>query len=136
MGPTSIIDFMNLRVRHTESTDLGGTSYISAVAHARDAIAAGRCSVALITLAGRPRSEGSSGTVPRTRAGTPEAPWEAPYGLTTVNGYGMVAPARLLRGQRRRRCIDRGAPRDRARPEAARGQGDRQWRDGARPARR
>jgi acetyl-CoA C-acetyltransferase len=91
MGPTSMIDFMNLRVRHAESTDLGGTSYISAVAHARDAIAAGRCSIALITLAGRPRSEGSSGIAPRTRAGTPEAPWEAPYGLTTVNGYGMVA---------------------------------------------
>ena len=43
------------------------------------------------TLAGRPRSEGSSGIAPRTRAGTPEAPWEAPYGITTVNGYGMVA---------------------------------------------
>jgi hypothetical protein len=55
MGPTSMIDFMHLRVRHTESTDVGGTSYISAVAHARDAIAAGRCNVALITLAGRPR---------------------------------------------------------------------------------
>ena len=91
MGPTSMVDYLNLQVRHTESTDLGGTSYISLVAHARDAIAAGRCNVALITLAGRPRSEGSSGTAPRTRAGTPEAPWEGPYGITTVNGYGMVA---------------------------------------------
>ena len=91
MGPVSMIDCLNLKVRHTESTDLGGASYLALVAHARDAIAAGRCSVALITLAGRPRSEGSSGTAPRTRAGTPEAPWEAPYGLTTVNGYGMVA---------------------------------------------
>lgn len=91
MGPTSMIDYLNLKVRHSESTDLGGCSYLALVAHARDAIAAGRCNVALITLAGRPRSEGSSGTAPRTRAGTPEAPWEAPYGLTTVNGYGMVA---------------------------------------------
>ncbi len=91
MGPTSMIDYLNLRVRHSESTDLGGCSYLALVAHARDAIALGRCNVALITLAGRPRSEGSSGTAPRTRAGTPEAPWEAPYGLTTVNGYGLVA---------------------------------------------
>ena len=91
MGPTSMIDYLNLRVRHSESTDLGGCSYLALVAHARDAIAAGRCDVALITLAGRPRSEGHSGTTPRTRAGTPEAPWEAPYGLSTVNGYGMVA---------------------------------------------
>ena len=91
MGPLSMVDYLNLKVRHTEATDLGGCSYLALVAHARDAIAAGRCHVALITLAGRPRSEGSSGTAPRTRAGTPEAPWEAPYGLTTVNGYGMVA---------------------------------------------
>ena len=91
MGPTSMIDYLYLRVRHSESTDLGGCSYLALVAHARDAIAAGRCDVALITLAGRPRSEGHSGTTPRTRAGTPEAPWEAPYGLSTVNGYGMVA---------------------------------------------
>ena len=91
MGPTSMIDYMNLQVRHTESTDLGGTSYISLVQHAADAIAAGRCNVALITLAGRPRSEGSSGTAPRVRAGTPEGHWEGPYGLATVNGYGMVA---------------------------------------------
>jgi acetyl-CoA C-acetyltransferase len=91
MGPVSMLDYLNLRVRHSESTDLGGCSYLALVAHARDAIAAGRCNVALITLAGRPRSEGSSGTAPRTRAGTPEAPWEAPYGLTTTNGYGLVA---------------------------------------------
>jgi acetyl-CoA C-acetyltransferase len=91
MGPLSMIEYLNLQVRHTDSTDMGGASYLSLVAHASDAIAAGRCNVALITLAGRPRSEGSSGTAPRTRAGTPEAPWEAPYGLTTVNGYGMVA---------------------------------------------
>jgi len=91
MGPLSMIDHLHLAVRHAESTDLGGASYIALVAHARDAIAAGRCNVALITLAGRPRSEGSSGTAPRTRAGTPEAPWEGPYGLSTVNGYGMVA---------------------------------------------
>lgn len=97
MGPLSMVDYLNLKVRHTESTDLGGCSYLALVAHARDAIAAGRCNVALITLAGRPRSEGSSGTAPRTRAGTPEAAWEAPYGLTTVNGYGMVAQRHMHR---------------------------------------
>lgn len=91
MGPTSMVDYMNLRVTHSESTDLGGCSYIALVRHAVEAIDAGRCNVALITLAGRPRSEGSSGTAPRTRAGTPEGPWEGPFGLTTVNGYGMVA---------------------------------------------
>ena len=58
-------DYMNLRLRHVDSTDIGGSSYIAHVAHAAAAIAAGKCNVALITLAGRPRSEGSSGTAPR-----------------------------------------------------------------------
>ena len=91
MGPVSMIDYMNLKVKHAESTDLGGTSYIALARHAAEAIHLGRCNVALITLAGRPRSEGSSGTAPRARNGSPEGPWEAPFGLATVNGYGMVA---------------------------------------------
>jgi acetyl-CoA C-acetyltransferase len=62
------------------------------VAHAAAAIAAGRCNVALITLAGRPRSEGSSGTQPRSwGANLPDAPFEAPYGVVTTNSYAMVA---------------------------------------------
>jgi len=93
MGPTSMIEYMNLRVRHTDSTELGGCSYIALVAHAADAIAAGRCNVALITLAGRPRSEGvATGTAPRLRnAAAPDQQWEFPFGLATVNGYAMCA---------------------------------------------
>ncbi len=92
MGPVAMADYMNLRLRHLDSTDLGGCSYIAHVAHAAEAIAAGRCSVALITLAGRPRSEGQSGVAPRAVAGTvPDAPWEAPFGPVTVNMYAMCA---------------------------------------------
>jgi acetyl-CoA C-acetyltransferase len=37
------------------------------VGHAAEAIAAGKCNIALITLAGRPRAEGmATGTVPRS----------------------------------------------------------------------
>jgi acetyl-CoA C-acetyltransferase len=92
LGPLSMLDYMNLRVRHVDATDIGGSSYIAHVAHAAEAIAAGKCRVALITLAGRPRSEGSSGTV--ARAGNPNQPdvqFEYPYGLATVNGYAMCA---------------------------------------------
>ncbi|MET0334464.1 MAG: thiolase domain-containing protein [Rhizobacter sp.] len=97
MGPTSMLEYMNLKVTHAESTDLGGTSYISLVMHAADAIAAGRCNVALITLAGRPRSEGLTGTSARVRsAAAPDMPWESPFGLTTVNGYGMVAQRHMF----------------------------------------
>jgi acetyl-CoA C-acetyltransferase len=83
---------MGLKVRHMESTDTGGSSYLIHVAHAAQAIALGKCNVALVTLAGRPRSEGSSGTQPRSwGANLPDAPFEAPYGIVTANSYAMVA---------------------------------------------
>ena len=68
LGPLSMVDYMNLKCRHVDSTDVGGSSYQVAVGHALEAIAAGRCNVALITLSGRPRSEGqATGTAPRPR---------------------------------------------------------------------
>ena len=61
-GGMSMVDYMGLRnVRHLDSTETGGSSYILHVGHAVQAIAAGKCQVALITLAGRPRTEGASG---------------------------------------------------------------------------
>src|SRR3954454_5101097 len=58
LGPLSMVDYLGLKVRHADSTDFGGSAYMMLVAHAAEAIATGRCNVALITLAGRPRSEG------------------------------------------------------------------------------
>ncbi|MGD2141653.1 MAG: thiolase domain-containing protein [Burkholderiales bacterium] len=92
LGPLSMVDYMGLKVRHVDSTDTGGSSYLVHVAHAAEAIALGKCNVALVTLAGRPRSEGSVGTRPRNYgAGAPDVAFELPYGLATANGYGMVA---------------------------------------------
>jgi acetyl-CoA C-acetyltransferase len=88
----SMANYMNLKLRHVDSTDMGGCSYLVHVAHAAQAIAAGKCSVALITLAGRPNSEGSSGTQVRDRGvNLPDAPYEMPYSPVTVNLYAMVA---------------------------------------------
>ena len=93
MGPLSMVDYLNLRVRHVDSTDVGGSSYLLHVSHAAQAIAAGKCNIALITLAGRPRSEGvATGTTPR--AGNPAQPdvqWEYPFGPTIANMYAMCA---------------------------------------------
>ena len=60
LGPLSMADYMGLKLRHVDSTDTGGSSYIVHVAHAAEAIALGKCRVALITLAGRPTSARST----------------------------------------------------------------------------
>ena len=86
-GGMSMIDYMGLNVRHTDSTETGGSSYILHVNHAAQAIAAGHCSVALITLAGRPRSEPFRGF----RMSSPETPFEGWVGASTHNSYGMCA---------------------------------------------
>src|SRR6266542_3730002 len=54
LGGLSMVDYLGLKVRHIDSTDTGGSSYLLQVGHVAEAIAAGKCSVALITLAGRP----------------------------------------------------------------------------------
>ena len=92
LGPLSMVDYLGLKPRYVESTDTGGSSYLIHVRHAAQAIEAGHCNVALVTLAGRPRSEGSSGTQARAyNLLAPEAPFESPYGLVPINSYAMAA---------------------------------------------
>ena len=93
MGAVNMLDYLGLiNVRYVDSTETGGSSYLLHVAHAAAAIAAGKCNVALITLAGRPRSEGSSGVAPRAVVpNVPDAPWESLYNPVTVNMYALVA---------------------------------------------
>src|SRR5262249_16876574 len=53
----------------------------------------GKCNVALITLAGRPRAEGmATGTAPRSYGpAAPDVAFEFPFGPTVVNQYAMAA---------------------------------------------
>jgi acetyl-CoA C-acetyltransferase len=88
-GALSMADYMGLKLRHVDSTETGGSSYIVHVAHAAEAIAAGRCSIALITLSGRPRSE--QHRRPGAGSPSPEADFDNPYGGQTSNMYGMCA---------------------------------------------
>jgi acetyl-CoA C-acetyltransferase len=93
LGPLSMIDYIGLKVRHVDSTETGGSSYLIHVAHAAHAIARGACRIALITLAGRPRAQGmATGTAPRIyNADAPDVAFEYPFGATTVNLYAMCA---------------------------------------------
>lgn len=93
LGGMSMAEYMGLNLRHIDTTETGGSSYVIHVNHAAQMIAAGKINVALITLAGRPRSEGmATGTAPRVYDhNAPDVGFEAPYGPTVVNMYGMAA---------------------------------------------
>ena len=89
-GPLSMADYLGLkRLRYMDSTETGGSSYLVHVGHAAAAIAEGKCRVALITLAGLPRSQ----RTPRASAApsAPEAAFEQPFGPTTVSMYALAA---------------------------------------------
>jgi acetyl-CoA C-acetyltransferase len=106
-GAMSMADYMGLKLKHMDSTETGGSSYIVHAGHAAEAIAAGKCKVALITLAGRPLGSrnglGDAATrgerfrmAPGGGAGggineVPEAGYENIWGGTTHNTYGMCA---------------------------------------------
>src|SRR3954467_9351324 len=93
LGALSMIDYLGLKLKHIDSTDVGGSSYLLQVGHVAEAIAAGKCSIALITLAGRPRAEGmATGTAPRApERPMPESGFELPYAPATANMYAMAA---------------------------------------------
>ncbi|AZV92873.1 thiolase domain-containing protein [Pseudomonas sp. S 311-6] len=92
-GPMSVVEYLGLNLRHLDTTETWGSAYINHVAHAVQAIAAGKCRVALITQGGRPRAE----KLPPEAAmrlqpqHAPEAQFELPYGAVVTNVYGMCA---------------------------------------------
>ncbi len=91
LGATTMAEYLGLKLRHVDSTECGGSAPILHVAHAAAAIAAGRCNVALITLAGRPRAAGAALSLKAPDPDAPELAFELPFGPATQNLYGMVA---------------------------------------------
>ncbi len=91
-SPMSMVEYLNLKLKWVDGTELGGCSYLVHVRHAAQAIADGKCSVALITLAGKPKSSGqATGTAPRPLGPErPETPWDLPYRWTITSVYGML----------------------------------------------
>jgi acetyl-CoA C-acetyltransferase len=90
-GALSMADYLGLKkLSYLDSTEMGGSSYVSHVGHAAAAIATGKCKVALITLAGRPRHERFMGGGARF-ASAPEAGFEMLYGGNVVSTYALAA---------------------------------------------
>ncbi len=86
-------EYLGIRPRFTDSTSIGGSSFVVHVAHAVAAINAGYCEVALIThgqtgRSARVRADDGGGF---DRAGSPAGEYEAPYGIIGPPiAYGMA----------------------------------------------
>jgi acetyl-CoA C-acetyltransferase len=90
-SPLSMAEYLGLdHLSYFESTESGGSSYVQHVGHAAAAISAGKCRVALITLAGKPRSD--RGRVAGRGMDGPETAFEWLWGFTgPVSQYALVA---------------------------------------------
>lgn len=87
LGALSMTEYLGLKCRHVDSTETGGSSYLVHVGHAAQAIMAGKCSVALITMAGRPRSEAFFLPPPVT----PDQTLEPLWGMSVASEYALAA---------------------------------------------
>jgi acetyl-CoA C-acetyltransferase len=91
LGNMSMGEYLGLKLRHLDSTETGGSAPIVHVHHAAQAIAMGKCNVALVTLAGRPRAAGAALQLKPPDPDAPELQFERLYGPATQNGYAMCA---------------------------------------------
>jgi len=90
-GALSMADYLGLDCHHLNDTETGGSSYLLHVQQAAQAIAAGDIDVALITLAGKPRTGGAGPGGSARFSSAPEAAFESQFGLGVISGYAMAA---------------------------------------------
>jgi acetyl-CoA C-acetyltransferase len=100
-GPVDMMEYLGLNCRYAAATEFGGATYIAHVGQAAAAIAAGKCRVAVIALAGLPNQAASG-----------NAALAIDYGPATAfetngfrGGYGPVADYALVA---RRHMYDNG----------------------------
>lgn len=89
--PLIMADYLGLDVSYVDTTDHGGSSYVSHIGHATSAIRDGKCDVCLITQAGRPRTRHQSTGTGIREIHTMQDSFERIYGVSNVSMYGMAA---------------------------------------------
>jgi acetyl-CoA acetyltransferase len=87
MPTLALAEYLGIRPRYHDGTNIGGCSFMSMVAHAQLAIQAGLCEVAVIAYGSTQRSMG------RANVAAPDVnPYEAPYRpLYTASSYALAA---------------------------------------------
>ncbi|MFT5530957.1 MAG: acetyl-CoA C-acetyltransferase [Candidatus Poriferisodalaceae bacterium] len=90
-GVLSMADYLGLECTTVDDTETGGSSYLVHVQHAAAAIAAGQVNVALITLAGKPRTGGAAPGGSGKVSNAPESAFETQWGINVPGAYALAA---------------------------------------------
>lgn len=99
MGPETTVllgEYLGIRPRYLDSSDLGGAAWESYLHHAMLAVAAGRCEVALLAFASRQRSLSARSVAIERGPVTLSSQFEEPYGLPMPIGYYAMMAARHM----------------------------------------
>jgi acetyl-CoA acetyltransferase len=91
MGMVQLSEYLNIKPRYIDGTNIGGSSFVSHVAHAGAAIHAGLCEVALIVYGSTAASDAMAIGTGNAGGRDPSAAFVSPYGMTLVSSYAMVA---------------------------------------------
>src|SRR5713226_3149943 len=87
LATLSVAEYLGIRPRYSDSTNLGGSSFVSHLAHAAAAITAGYCDVALIVYGSTQRSD-SGRLVSASEVWKYEAPYHPRY---PISMYALAA---------------------------------------------
>ena len=91
MGMVQLSEYLDIKPRYLDGSNIGGSSFVSHVAHAGAAIHAGLCEVALIVYGSTAASDAMAIGTGQSGGRDPGAAFVSPYGMTLVSSYAMVA---------------------------------------------
>jgi acetyl-CoA acetyltransferase len=97
MGVVSLAEYLNLKPRYVDGTNIGGSSFVAHVSHAAAAIHAGLCEVALVLYGSTAASNALAIGTGMGGGRDAGASFVSPYGLTTVGSYALVAQRHMQR---------------------------------------
>ncbi len=91
MGLVTLAEYLDIKPRYLEDTNIGGSSFVAHVNHAAAALHAGFCDVALILYGSTAASNAMAIGTGLGGGRDPVASFVSPYGMTTVGSYALVA---------------------------------------------
>jgi acetyl-CoA acetyltransferase len=87
MGPMALAEYLRIKPRYFDGTQIGGSSFMTHVSHAQAAIQLGLCEVAVIAYGSTQRSVSRAAASPREYN-----PYESPYRpILPISAYAMAA---------------------------------------------